>query len=238
MRFRMILGGVLMALAFIFLFGFIVFPVIPQLGDAPVFDSLLGAILCAPDQTLIRDPYSQTFGSETNFSMDVYCQDTNEKRIDVTDKWGEIGMVGYLVPFLLGLFLFIFSFNGLQKQKQTQEFAPYRIGNADREDIADGLKGASLNYGVANDVSVKDGVIKIGNAELKINDFSPQQIEDFKRRVRTEFGSADDSVKFVTKNTTATLSDKLKQIQDAHENGLIDGEEYERLRQHILDEMK
>ncbi len=222
MRFRMILGGVLMVLAFIFLFGFIVFPVIPQLADSPVFDSILGAVLCAPDQTLVRDQYSQSFGSETQYSMNVACQDAKGNLSDVTDRWGQVGMVGYLVPFLIGLFLFLNGSRGLEDQKKQQKLTQYR-----RSDIG----------GVITP-EVKDGVLRVGGVDLAVNDFTPDKIADFKRQLRARAGSADNSVRVVTKDTNSSFSDKLKQIQDAHESGLIDDAEYDRLRQKIIDDMK
>ncbi len=194
MRKQRILGISLIVLAFVFLFGFIVLPVIPQIGDAPVFDSVLGAVLCAPDQTLVRDPYSQTFGSETTFSMDVYCQDAQGERIDVTGKWGPIGLVGYLVLFLPGMYV---TTGALQKnrQKKKQENVPH-------------------------------------SAHV------PEQIAKFQRRVRAQDAAEDGSAKIVTKGGGANFTDKLKQIQEARDNGLIDDEEYEHLRQKILDDME
>ncbi len=216
MRIRLFVGIALMVLAFIFLFGFIVFPVIPQLADAPVFDRFLGAILCPPDQTLVRDQYSQIFGSEQQFSMNVACQDSNEKLTDVTGKWEQIGLVGYVVPFLIGLLLTITSAGGLAKRKLMSIVTPYTGG--DLSEIMSQVKASARS-----DDSV--GVALNQLTSQLASELTPEKIAALQQRVR------------VIQNSKPDFTDKLKQIQEAHTSGLISDEEYERLRQKILDDL-
>ncbi len=203
MRRRRIAGISLIVVAFVLLFGFIVFPVIPQFANSPVFDSVLGAVLCQPNETLVREQYSQTFGSEQNFSMNAYCQDAKGNRTDVTGKWTEIGVVGFIVLFLLGMYITTGTLPENQKRKRTPDDS--------------------------------DKAFRI----------TPEQISEYRQKSRAQHASADGSVRVVANGSFSLdpssnkgdFSDKLRQIQKAHDNGLISTEEYERLRQEILDNM-
>ncbi len=207
----------MIVLAFVFLFGFVVFPVIPQLANAPVFDRLLGAVLCAPGATLVRDQYSQSFGGEQSFSMLTYCQDAQGERIDVTDKWTQIGIVGYLVLFLPGMYV---TTGTLSKKKPVPP-----------------TKKSSVAHH-AGESEYRNEVVTYGGVELGGNNLTSEQIEAFKRRVRAQSATGADSAKVVTTGVAADLSAKLKQAQEAHDNGLISDDEYSSLRQSILDDLK
>ncbi len=217
MRARMIFGIILMVFAFAFLFGFIVFPVIPQLADAPVFDRFLGAILCSPDQILIRDQYSQSFGSETQFSMNVACRDAQGNLSDVTDKWGQVGMVGYLVPFLLGLFIFLNGSRGLLNQKK-----PPQLDQSIRRDLSDILPQVKASAETGDSVNL---ALTQLSSQLA-SELTPEKIDALKQRVR------------VIQNGSPSFTEKLKQVKQAHDSGLISDDEFERLRKSILDDMK
>ncbi len=216
MRKRRILGISLVVLAFVFLFGFIVFPVIPQLANAPVFDSVLGVILCQPNQTLVRDQYSQTFGAEQNFSMEVYCKDASGERTDVTNRWGQIGVVGYLALFLPGMYITTGTRQKNRQEKAKSKSVPYHAGAPEFE----------------------NEVVTYGGVELGGNNLTPEQIETFKRRVRAQSSMEDSPAKSATNGGGTDLTDKLRQAQEAHESGLINDDEYNSLRQQILDDMK
>ncbi len=204
MRLRRILGITLVVLAFVFLVGFIIFPVIPQLADSPVFDSILGVVLCQPGETLVRDPYSQVFGGEQTFTMNVYCQDAKKKQVDVTSKWTGIGVVGFVALFLPGMYITTGTLSTNRKRKRV----PDDSGNAFR--------------------------------------VTPEQVNEYRQKTRAQHGSANGTGQAAANGRSAfdhsggddDFSHKLKQIQEAHDSGLISDEEYEHLRQNILDEMK
>lgn len=119
------IGCLLMMVAMIGLCVLVVLPVLPFLERRGPIDRILEPVLCAPGETIERDPYT-TAGSRggTTFTMSVYCLDANEGRRDATDRWIFISMGAFLVPFLVGLFALI---AGAQRNARVVTSSPYAV---------------------------------------------------------------------------------------------------------------
>lgn len=178
------LGCLLMIVSFVLLCGLVVLPVIPFLEDTKAFDDILQSVFCKEGEAVERDQYQTRDSEGTSYSMDLYCIG-EEGRRDVTGQWFLVGMLGFMAPFLIGLFAFIFGVNR-------------------------GVRRVTIN---------RDSDVLGGGSTLDLSSFmSPSQ----------PVPSSSGGIK--------SLTDKLKQIQDARDAGLITSEEYDRLRQEILDE--
>lgn len=179
------LGCLLMIVSFVLLCGLVVLPVLPFLENTKAFDDVLETVFCQEGETVERDQYQTRDSEGTSYSMDLYCIGEQGRR-DVTGQWFLVGILGFMAPFLIGLFAFIFG----------------------------------VNRGVRRTVTInRDTDVLGGGSTVDLSSFmSPSQPAPSSSR------------------GGKSLTDKLKQIQDARDAGLITSEEYDRLRQEILDE--
>lgn len=158
------LGCLLMVVAMVLLFAIIVIPVLPFVENNATIDGYLTPLMCRPNERIERDLYSgSSRQGGTTFSMGVYCIDNENQRRDETGRWMMIGTLGFILPFLIGIFTYT---GGGGTSKATHTATPHLVVTQDDE----------------------------------------------------------------------SLSDKLREIKQAHDAGLISSEEYQSLRQKILDE--
>src|SRR5215207_7814918 len=100
-------GCLLMIVAMILLIVIIVVPVLPFTADNVSIDTLLSRIFCQPGEQLTRDQYTTADSEGKGYSMNAYCDSAAGQRTDVTAKWFIYGGAAFLIPFLIGLALFI-----------------------------------------------------------------------------------------------------------------------------------
>jgi len=226
-------GCLLMVLGIIILLVIIVVPVIPPTADNKTVDDYLAALLCQPNETVVRDQYSFRDSDGTSYSMDVYCQNSERQREDVTGKWGLFGVVGFLVPLLLGVG--VIALGARRKSAASDDYAGTIVTNPTSLSSASGSTPpvVIMGGGAFGNVELKDGVLHVGGVEIPVNHLTPAQIETFKERVRANFGEAGG----IGAAGGTDFVAKLKQIGEARDAGLITAEEYDKLRQEILDSM-
>lgn len=182
-------GFLLMGVGFAALCILTVLPVLPPFAQNETIDTIIGTVVCQPGETVLRDQYQTQDSDGTGYSMDVYCINAREQREDVTGKWFLISIGAFLLPFLVGLFSFIFASNRASKN------------------VAVPTTGFS--------VDPLSGRVNLGSSSSPISGFNQSAVS---------FSAGKKS-----------LSDRLKEIQDARDKGLITEEEYDRIRQEILD---
>ncbi len=176
------LGCLLIILAVVGLIALVVVPVLPFLENSPQVDGFLQPLLCQPGETVQREQYSYRDSEGTSYSMNVYCMGDGVER-DVTMNWTLIGVGAFLVPFLIGLFAFIYGVNRNARNRSVT------------------LTTASI--GNTGWVMPSSGGMSVGTGGSK----------------------------------NASLVQRLKELQDARDAGLISAIEYDRTRQQILDSM-
>jgi putative oligomerization/nucleic acid binding protein len=106
-RFFIWLGVFLMVFAFAVLFTFIILPaVIPSFDSVPPLKATYQLLFCKAGETLrdSRTTYNPSPGT-TVTTVDVSCVDNEGKEHDISGDAISVGAVGYLVPFLVGLFM-------------------------------------------------------------------------------------------------------------------------------------
>jgi hypothetical protein len=213
---RVLLGILLMVIGFAALFGIIVIPVLPPTEDNATVNNYLTPLLCQPGEKLIREQY-QTYDSDgTGYSMTPYCVNSERQREDVTGRWVLFGAGGFIVPFLLGLLLTIVS-AARRQQNALFQAVPNSYSSTDF---------AIFNSGNgAKNIDFQDGTLKVNGFEIKMDGLTKEKIESLKSQMQVGVGGGD-------------LTTKLRQLQEAKDNGLITYDEYDRLRQKILDDMR
>ena len=225
---RILVGILLMIVGFVLLFGVIVIPVLPPTQDDANINNYLQALLCKPGEKLIRDQYHRSDSRGTSYSMTPYCVNSERQREDVSGRWTLIGVGGFLVPFLVGLALTIIGANSATKariQAARDSISTFNTGfsNTGFGDSS-GFTVIDARGRAGKQIEFHDGVLKVNGTEIKMDGFTPEKLQALKSQMQANSGAG---------NLTA----KLHQLQEAKDNGLISNDEYDRLRQKILDDV-
>ena len=105
-RFIVIFGVALMVFAFVILTLFIIAPsVVSSLDDAPLLKSIMQTAVCRPNEVLTAHYSTYNTPTSTTRSLDTSCVDSEHNARDVSQQIIQIGAIGYLGPFLIGLFM-------------------------------------------------------------------------------------------------------------------------------------
>jgi hypothetical protein len=180
------MGCLLIILSTVALCVIVVIPVLPFLNNSPEIDRFMQPLLCQPGETVRREQYSYQDFEGTAYSMNVYCVNNDEVERDVSARWFIMGAVAFTVPFLIGLFMFIYGVNRYSKNRVAT------------------LTTASL-----------------GNTGWAMPQSSMMSVNTTSSGVGK-----------------ATLTQRLKELQDARDAGLISSIEFDKARQQILDSME
>jgi hypothetical protein len=212
----------LIIIAVLLLVGWIVIPVIPQTADNATIDNFLARVLCQPNETVIREQYSWSDYDGTSYSMNVYCQNLERQREDVTGKWAILGAGVFMVPFLIGLFMIIFtasrSATRIQQNALNSVF-DMSSGKLKNSDNASGWTVSTFSDKIkTNDFGFSDGKFRMGGIEVNMG-LSPEHQKMIQQAT----------------NNANTLKDTLQQLQEAYDAGLLQEDEYQRLRQEAMD---
>lgn len=116
MRTGCCLGTVLMLVAFAILFGLVVFPALPGGENHPLLTNTLEPLFCKASENLVEETLVQRDLRGTVSSPRYYCENEAGERRDVTNKAVLYGIVGFVVPFLGGLFLSIAGLTGIARK--------------------------------------------------------------------------------------------------------------------------
>jgi len=104
-RFFIILGIVLMVFAFVILGLFIIAPAVFTMDDAPLLKNVMQTLVCEPNEVLTARYSTYSTPGTTTRSTALSCVDNEKHGRDVSGQIIGVGAVGYLVPFLVGLFM-------------------------------------------------------------------------------------------------------------------------------------
>ncbi len=215
---RILVGIILIVVAFVILFGIIVIPVLPPTEDNVSINTYLQTLLCNPGEKFVRDQYQTRDSDGTGYSMTPYCVNSERQREDVTGKWVLYGGGGFTVFFLIGLIFVISGASGAAGRRTGQLFqaVPNSFGGTDF---------AMFNSGGSSpkNIDFQDGVLKVNGFEINMGNLSPEKIDALKAQMKT-IGAGD-------------LTTRLRQLQEAKDKGLISSDEYDRLRQKVLDDV-
>ncbi|MCK6576826.1 MAG: hypothetical protein L6Q98_01845 [Anaerolineae bacterium] len=231
-------GCLLLILSMVLLIGIVVIPVLPPLAEEPAIDNYLEPLLCPTGSTIVRDQYSMRDSDGTSYTMDVYCE-TDKDRENVTDKWIMYGLIGFVVPFVVGLLLFIGGIVRRARRAFQDPLAGLPIAGLSSATVsaASPISGSTARgqgvmvvhqssatspvEGVGIDMT--GSILRVGGMEIDLNALKQGQVETFVQQAGQIGTTAND------------LVGRLKQLQEARDAGLITSSEYDRLRQELLD---
>jgi hypothetical protein len=216
---RVLVGILLMFVGFIALFAVIVIPVLPSTEDSVTVNNYLTPLLCNPGEKLIREQYQTRDSDGTGYSMTPYCVNSERHREDVTGKWVLIGAGGFLAPFLIGLLVTIVSASAAARRRTGQLLNAYPNSYGGTDFAIFNASGSNTK-----NIGFSDGTLKVNGFEIKLDGLTQEKIDAMKSQMQATAGGGD-------------LTAKLHQLQEAKDKGLISSDEYDRLRQRILDDM-
>lgn len=124
-RFFIVIGALLIVISVVFMLTFIVLPaVIPSFDSLPPLKSTFQALFCKPGETLVdsRSTYRPSPGT-TVTSVNLACVNAEKQARDISSAPIPVGAVGYLVPFLVGLFTLMLAINS-KKSARTSTYTP------------------------------------------------------------------------------------------------------------------
>ncbi len=105
-RLIVIVGIALMVFAFVILTLFIIAPaVVSSLDDAPLLKSIMQIAVCRPNEVLTAGYSTYNTPTSTSRSIHLNCVDSEHNARAVSEQIIQIGAIGYLGPFLVGLFM-------------------------------------------------------------------------------------------------------------------------------------
>lgn len=175
---------------------------------APVEDFIL-QLHCEPGDRLTSVDSIQTSGT-LNSATTLFCDDNEGNLRDITSDMFVMVAVAFLVPFGVGMVL-VYIGAVLRQREQ----AP---------DISDAWGGVPV--GQIADVEVYgQGFDANSLSQMNIPPEKLEQVQQVLRTVTSAFG------------INSTLSERLQQLEEARQKGLISQSEYDETRRAILDSM-
>ncbi len=137
-RLVVIFGVALMVFAFVILTIFIIAPaVVGSLDDAPFLKSMIQTAVCSSNEVLTASYSTYNTPTETTRSIHPSCVDKEKHARDVSQQIIQIGAIGYLAPFLIGLFMTVGAKPGNKKQSYV---SPTTVKSDVANHEADALK--------------------------------------------------------------------------------------------------
>ena len=200
---------------------------------SPDIISPLAPLFCPDGQKLKSETLTYSRPGETTMSNYYQCVDSDNRVLsDVSGSVMLLVMGGFFVLLAGGIGLTIFGASRVSQSKGT--FA--RVGKSYPRPTLDPdgppLQTTSFHFASSRDVSkvnanlddlmegLQQGVIRFGGQEIHIDDLKAGNYQ-----VNAGRGSQ------------RTLSETLRQLEDAHTQGLINDDEYQKLRQEALDKL-
>jgi hypothetical protein len=232
-----------MAISFVALFFFTAAPASVN-NNEPV-TAFKNSLFCNPgevyDEQLGMTVYSGTRSMGREFT--AYCVDdeTGTER-DVTGRSFAIMAGSFAVPFVLGLLLSLVGFTaGINR-------AARRITRGAMQGQFATLNDFSKSWGQTQDnqpvrVYTRGGQspnspqVTVVSTEGRGLDDLPPQAADMVRQMMAGFGATAEQASNFNMPTGGDLTERLRQLQEARDQGLISEQEFQRIRQQILDSL-
>lgn len=253
-RIGCLLGVFLILVAVVALFAVVVLPVIPGVGDIPILMNIQGALFCPAGQTYGHDRSSYSVRpGETFLALESYCVNEDGDQIAFTQEQDSqrlvVSALSFVIPFLIGLFLVIFSLSSAARSPAALASAASVVGRPIVVQPSPG-GGGQPGFTVQRSVQTLDMSDQSLDTIKQMTGFDIQRDADGSVRIQmpgmdeamTFNQSSDQPLVFSATssnlgNSSGTLADRLKQLDQARDQGLLSAEEYEKLRQSILNSL-
>jgi hypothetical protein len=196
----------------------------------------MASILCGQGGFIItNDSMNDFLDMGGNFPDDgvIYCNTPDERQTDITQNL-ITGMVMIVVGgFVLGLVLQISGMMGMYRLARASQTQPY--GNTyDYLSPKRKNKDANVTDLGSGVFAVRDGqsvTVTMGSQSMDMKDL-PESAQQFLTQTLDDL---DKMMPPLEMSTPQDLSKRLEEIQNLRDKGVITSEEYERMRQNLLD---
>jgi hypothetical protein len=241
-----LLGVLLILFAAVALFAVVVLPVIPGVGDTPLLMSLQGALFCPAGQTYGHDRSSYNVRpGETFLALESYCVNSDGEQVAFTGEQESRRFITsaliFVIPFVLGLFMVIGSISSAARSPRIA-FATAGLPGA-----AGAVVGRPQVL-VQRDVQTFDMSDQSREQIKQMTGFDIQRTGDGGVRIQMPgmaepmtFNQGSDQPMVFTSSSTnvgsGTLVERLKQLEEARDQGLLSADEYDKLRKAMLDNL-
>jgi len=175
------------------------------------FTEIIGSIACKPPEKIVTETtnWSQPNG-EFGQSTDYFCEIEPGQRRNVMDTAFMVLAGSFAVPLVGGILLTILGANAVAR-RATRRFT------SNMDDYLNTLPPLQTSSST---------VVNVRDHKGEIPPETQEMLKDVLGRFATAFP-----------NVEKSLSDRLEQLNEAYNNDLISKEEYDRIRQAILDSM-
>jgi len=225
MRSAIIGTGVILMLVGVGLLMLIIVIPVTSLGQGnPLFMNTLSVLVCKPGERFVQDFHTVSDLRGTVTGGLVYCVDNENQKTEVTDLLVQRALVAFFVPFIVGLLMSILGSELIPKRRTP---LVYNSGTTAFGGIEPFSGTTSFITGSGRKIEIQNGVLTVNGVEIPTGYHGIDEQFEVLRQMKP-----------VRQNTSGakSLTEKLRQIQDARDKGLISSEEYDRLRQHTMDE--
>jgi hypothetical protein len=234
--------GILLILFGVFaMIALLALPLLPP-EDYPELTGVLASLVCRPDEELVRQTFEQRDLRGYVFRAELNCLEEGGELRSVDDNFFVIILATFGVPFAAGMVLAMVA--SARAQQKVVTSALQGVPGVTFGTSESGVAGSNFSEAEIGE----DGTIKVGDMEIRFAGGKPTlvNVETDTQTWTMPSGSNPISGGFTSGATstgsvggdTGDLTRRLKDLQTAYDKQLINREEYERLRQQILDNMK
>lgn len=238
---RLLLGIGLIALAFVVL--------VMVMVESPnaMMTNVMTQLVCESGETFVQElggTVNNSFNRPAGRSLAFYCEDNEGQQREVTGQAMGMMAAGFAVPFVVGLILTIWGLYGMMRRAAKRSFDQpnsYVPGFGSSSTVFN--LGGDAPIGTPTVITADSGpmtrtgtVVTVNGKQVSAGDLPPetaQLVNQLLGGMTSMMGNT--SQWTAAANQNDDLTDKLQQLQEARDKGLISAEEYERLRKAILD---
>ncbi|MBZ0281964.1 MAG: SHOCT domain-containing protein [Anaerolineae bacterium] len=240
---RLLLGIGLMALSFI------VLVMVMVESPNPMMTNVMTSLVCQPGETFVQEvggTVNNSFNRPAGRSLAFYCENNEGQQRDVTGQAIGMMVAGFAVPFVAGLLLTIWGVYGMMRRAAKRTFdqpADYMPGFGSSSTVFN--MGGNNPVGTPTVITADSGpmtrsgtVVTVNGKQVSTGDLPPETARIVNQLLGGMSSMMGDASQWTTATDQNDLTDKLQQLQEARDKGLISTEEYDRLRRTILDSLK
>src|SRR5258706_6189001 len=141
---------------------------------------MLEAVVCDPGQKADVQVRVTHDSDGTGYTPILTCIGREGERIDASGKHFGIGVITFIVPFLLGLFMTIIG-AGRMKRSAPQTIwmpgsNPQQVGFSSRTVSSSGMSRGTV-FNSSPKIEVKDGVLNVDGIEIRMDGLKPEHLK-------------------------------------------------------------